>query len=141
MLLTFLLYFFPQQEDGISNNNNETNRRHSHLESLSIPVPTAQPGSEQRSEFQGRTRPGGERGGDLSSSPSLQGLTPHGEGSTKSSLSPPKDSSTPHSPTSSQSSTGLLHNLRNRRYKKKDSSQSRKSKGAASPLHLYPSLI
>ncbi|MCJ8748040.1 hypothetical protein PDJAM_G00160380 [Pangasius djambal] len=118
----------PQQEESISDSNIETNRRQSYLESLSIPVPTAQPGYEQRSEVQGRTRPGGERAGDLSSSPSLQGLMPHGEGSTKSSLSPPKDSSTPHSPTSSQSSTGLLHNLRNKRYKKKESSQSRKSK-------------
>lgn len=106
------------------------------MESLSIPVPTAQPGH----EVQNRTEPGGEKGGDVSSSPSLQGLVPHREGSTKSSLSPPKDSSTPHSPTSSQSSTGLLHNLRNRRYKKKESSQSRKSKGAALPVHLYTSL-
>ncbi|KAF4075257.1 hypothetical protein AMELA_G00232460 [Ameiurus melas] len=118
----------PQQEESINDNDIETNRRRSFLESLSIPVPSAQPGYEQRSEFQGRTRPGGERGGDLSSSPSLQGLLPHGEGSIRSSLSPPKDSSTPHSPTSSQSSTGLLHNLRNKRYKKKESSQSRKSK-------------
>ncbi|KAG7315922.1 hypothetical protein KOW79_020788 [Hemibagrus wyckioides] len=118
----------PQQEEHKSDNGIETNRRHSYLESLSIPVSSAQPGYEQRSESQGRTRPGGERGGDLSSSPSLQGLMPHGEGSTRSSLSPPKDSSTPHSPTSSQSSSGLLHNLRNRRYKKKESSQSRKNK-------------
>ncbi|XP_060754941.1 neurabin-1 isoform X2 [Neoarius graeffei] len=116
----------PQQEESISESNIETNRRPSYLESLSIPVPTAQPGYEQRREFQGRARPGGDRGGDLSSSPSLQGLMPHGEGSTMSSLSPPKDSSTSHS--SNQSSTGLLHNLRNRRYKKKESSQSRKSK-------------
>ncbi|TSK17966.1 Neurabin-1 [Bagarius yarrelli] len=116
-----------QEEERTSNNNIETNQRHSYLESLSIPVPTTQPGYEHTSESQCRTRPGGERAGDLSSSPSLQGLMPHREGSTKSSLSP-KDSSTPHSPTSSQSSTGLLYNLRNRRYKKKDSSQSRKNK-------------
>ncbi|KAK3530499.1 hypothetical protein QTP86_027775 [Hemibagrus guttatus] len=118
----------PQQEEHKTENSIESNRRHSYLESLSIPVPTAQPGYEQMSESQGRTRPGGERGGDLSSSPSLQGLMPHGEGRTRSSLSPPKDSSTPHSPTSSQSSSGLLHNLRYRRYKKKESSQSRKNK-------------
>ncbi|XP_046693522.1 neurabin-1 isoform X2 [Silurus meridionalis] len=118
----------PQQGESISDNNVEMNQRRSYLESLSIPVPIALPGGEQRSESQGMMRPGGEKGGDLSSSPSLQGLMQHREGSTRSSLSPPKDSSTPHSPTSSQSSTGLLHSLRNRRYKKKESSQSRKSK-------------
>ncbi|KAK2818092.1 hypothetical protein Q7C36_022025 [Tachysurus vachellii] len=118
----------PQQEEHKIDNSTETNRRQSYLESLSIPVPTAQPGYKQRSESQGRMRSGEEGGGDLSSSPSLQGLMPHGEGSTRSSLSPPKDLSAPHSPTSSQSSSGLLHNLRNRRYKKKESSQSRKNK-------------
>ncbi|KAM9454424.1 uncharacterized protein ppp1r9alb isoform 1-T1 [Clarias gariepinus] len=117
-----------QHEESISDNNNETYQRQSYLESLSIPVPVVQPGNEQKTEFQARIKPGAERGGDLSSSPSLQGLMPHGEGSTRSSLSPPKDSSTPHSPASSQSSTGLLHSLRNKRYKKKESSQSRKSK-------------
>ncbi|KAF5909277.1 neurabin-1-like isoform X3, partial [Clarias magur] len=117
-----------QHEESIIDNTNETYRRQSYLESLSIPVPVMQPGNEQKNEFQNRMKPGGERGGDLSSSPSLQGPMPHGEGSTRSSLSPPKDSSTPHSPTSSQSSTGLLHSLRNKRYKKKESSQSRKSK-------------
>ncbi|XP_072513166.1 uncharacterized protein ppp1r9alb isoform X2 [Salminus brasiliensis] len=114
----------PQDQEGISDNSTETNRRHSYLESLSIPVPSLQ------SEGQLRSGEGGGegKGGDMSSSPSLQSHTPQGGGSTRSSLSPPKDSSTPHSPTSSQSSSSLLHNLRNRRYKKKESSQSRKSK-------------
>ncbi|XP_036420739.1 neurabin-1 isoform X2 [Colossoma macropomum] len=109
----------PQEQEGISDNSTESNRRHSFLESLSIPVPSIQ--------SEGQSRPGG-GGGDVSSSPSLQGLTPQGGGSTRSSLSPPKDSSTPHSPSSSHSSSSLLHNLRNRRYKKKESSQSRKLK-------------
>ncbi|XP_062865880.1 neurabin-1 isoform X2 [Trichomycterus rosablanca] len=108
-----------QREDGESNET-DTNQRQSYLESFSIPVPTQHFGYEQR------IRPGG--ADDLSSSPSLQGLAPHDEGSTRSSLSPPKNSSTPHSPTSSQSSSGLLHNLRNRRHKKKEGSQSRQKK-------------
>ncbi|KAL7852425.1 hypothetical protein SRHO_G00182100 [Serrasalmus rhombeus] len=108
----------PQEQEGISDNSIESNRRHSYLESLSIPAPSAQ--------TEGQKRPGG--GGDVSSSPSLQSHTPQGGGSTRSSLSPPKDSSTPHSPSSSHSSSSLLHNLRNRRYKKKESSQSRKLK-------------
>ncbi|XP_066517065.1 neurabin-1 [Hoplias malabaricus] len=108
-----------QDQQGISDNDNETNRRHSYLESLSIPVPSLQPESQ--------SRPGG-KGGDVSSSPSLQAHTPLGQGSAGSSLSPPKDSSTPHSPSSSHSSSTLLHNLRNRKYKKKDNSQNRCTK-------------
>ncbi|KAG9262570.1 neurabin-2-like isoform X4 [Astyanax mexicanus] len=116
----------PQDQEGISDNSTDNNRRHSYLESLSLPVPTL-PSEGLRRSGGG----GGGRGvdGDVSSSPSLQSThTPQGGGSTRSSLSPPKDSSTPHSPASSQSSSSLLHNLRNRRYKKKESSQSRKSK-------------
>ncbi|KAI4900097.1 hypothetical protein NFI96_005362 [Prochilodus magdalenae] len=111
-----------QEQEGTCDSSMETSRRHSYLESLSIPVPSVQTEGQRRSE-------GGEgRGGDVSSSPSLQSQTPQGGGSARSSLSPPKDSSTPHSPSSSHSSSSLLHNLRNKRYKKKESSQSRKLK-------------
>ncbi|XP_035390879.1 neurabin-1 isoform X3 [Electrophorus electricus] len=116
-----------QAQESMSDNSTDANRRRSYLESLSIPVPIRQSGSEHKRECEGEQRPGGGRESDLSSSPSLRGHTPRGGGSTRSSLSPPKDSSTPPSP-SIHSSAGLLHHFRNKRYKKKESSQSRKNK-------------
>ncbi|XP_030634824.1 neurabin-1 [Chanos chanos] len=90
-----------QEENG---ENPEASRRRSYLESLSLPVPTLQPGQERES---------GE--GGLSASASLKAYTPQAESSAKlPHLSPPKDSSTPHSPSSSHSSSGLLHGLRKR---------------------------
>uniref|UniRef100_A0A4W4EGF0 Neurabin-1 n=1 Tax=Electrophorus electricus TaxID=8005 RepID=A0A4W4EGF0_ELEEL len=80
-------------QESMSDNSTDANRRRSYLESLSIPVPIRQSGSEHKES-------------DLSSSPSLRGHTPRGGGSTRSSLSPPKDSSTPPSP-SIHSSNGF----------------------------------
>ncbi|KAK1802622.1 hypothetical protein P4O66_004266 [Electrophorus voltai] len=103
-----------QAQESMSDNSTDANRRRSYLESLSIPVPIRQSGSEHKRECEGEQRPGGGRESDLSSSPSLRGHTPRGGGSTRSSLSPPKDSSTPPSP-SIHSSAGLLHHFRNKR--------------------------
>ncbi|XP_076839286.1 uncharacterized protein ppp1r9alb isoform X2 [Brachyhypopomus gauderio] len=122
-----------QGQESTSDDCTEASRRRSYLERLSIPVPPRHSGTEHKSECESQPGPGGGRGGaggragDLSSSPSLQGITPQGGGSIRSSLSPPKDSSAPQSP-STHSSTGLLHHFRNKRYKKKESSQNRKNK-------------
>lgn len=115
-----------QREEDTSSGTSTTGQRLSYAGSVSIPI-TPQQSQDLR------------RRDDLSSSPSLQGITTQEGGGVQSSYSP-KSLSTPQTPTSGHSS--LLHNLRNRRPKKKESRKSKDEESDSSttgkPKRRFP---